>query len=77
MSHLANVLFVSGMLLRPILVYASDKLFDQLGLTPKQRDYSNIYKFGYVSSIKINKGDPLFPRLDASIEIPFIQDLMK
>lgn len=77
MTHLANVLFIAGMLMKPILVQSSDKLFDQLGLNVKQREYQNIYQFGCVSNIKINKGDPLFPRLDSAIEVPFIQELMK
>ena len=77
MSHLANVLYIAGMLMKPILVHASEKLFDQLGLNSSQREYQNVYKFGYVSNIKTNKGDPLFPRLDATIEVPFIQNLMK
>lgn len=77
MTHLANVLFVSGMLLKPTLVHASEKLFDQLGLNTSQRQYEKIYKFGSLSNIKISKGDPLFPRLDATIEVPYIQALMK
>lgn len=77
MSHLANVLFVAGMLFKPILVHASEKLFDQLGLNERQRDYENVRKFGCVANIKINKGDPLFPRLDSAIEVPYIQELMK
>jgi methionyl-tRNA synthetase len=77
MSHLANVLYIAGMLMKPILVHASEKLFDQLGLNSSQREYGNVYKFGYVSNLKTNKGDPLFPRLDAAIEVPFIQNLMK
>ena len=77
MTHLANVLFVSSMLMKPILVHAADKLFDQLGLSEAQRHYENIYSFGCVSNVKISKGDPLFPRLDATIEVPYIQGLMK
>ena len=77
MCHLANVLYIAGMLMKPILVHSSDKLFDQLGLNSSQREYQNVYKFGYVSNLKTNKGDPLFPRLDATIEVPFIQNLMK
>ena len=76
MSHLANSLFIAGMLLKPVLVTASDKLFDQLGLTEKDRVYENVYKFGSISGNKVNKGEQLFPRLDASIEVPYIQGLM-
>ena len=76
MHHLAMALFVSGMLLKPILVTSSDKLFDQLGLPVSKRSYSEIHNFGVLDNLKVNKGEQLFPRLDATIEVPFIQDLM-
>lgn len=77
MNHLANAIFIAGMLLKPVLVTASDKLFDQLGLDEKLRKYENVYKFGIVGDIKVNKGEQLFPRLDDAIEVAFIQEMMK
>lgn len=77
MNHLANAIFISGMLLKPVLVTASDKLFDQLGLSKELRKYENVYSFGIIGDIKVNKGEQLFPRLDALIEVPLIQEMMK
>ena len=76
MLHLSNSLYVAGMLLKPILVTASDKLFDQLGVTGDLLNYENVYKYGVTAGLKVEKKDQLFPRLDATIEVPFIQDLM-
>ena len=76
MQHLANTLYVAGMLLKPVLVTASDKLFDQLGATGDLLNYDNIYQYGRTGGLKVEKKDQLFPRLDASIEVPFIQELM-
>lgn len=76
MSHLANVLFVVGMLYKPVLVHASDKLFDQLNVPSELRVYDNVRKFGCIENIKINKGEPLFPRLDNEVEVNFIKDMM-
>jgi methionyl-tRNA synthetase len=76
MVHLANSLYVAGMLMKPVLVTASDKLFDQLGVTGDLLNYDNIYKYGVVSNLKVEKKDQLFPRLDAAVEVEYIQSLM-
>ena len=76
MVHLANSLYVAGMLMKPILVTASDKLFDQLGVTGDLLNYDNIYKYGVVGGLKVEKKDQLFPRLDAAVEVEYIQGLM-
>ena len=76
MNHLANAIYVASMLLKPVLVKASDKAFAQLGLGEEFYKYDNVYNFGCVGGQNVVKGDPLFPRLDAAIEVPFIQDLM-
>lgn len=76
MYHLAMSIFVCGMLLKPVLVKSSDRIFDQLGMPEDIRVYDNIHKYDILSNLKVNKGEQLFPRLDASIEVPFIQELM-
>ena len=76
MNHLATALFVAGNLLKPVLVTASDKLFAQLGLNPEDVKYDQVYDLSYIGGQTVNKGDQLFPRLDATIEVPFIQELM-
>ena len=76
MVHLANSLYVAGMLMKPVLVTASDKLFDQLGVTGDLLNYDNVYKYGVVGGLKVEKKDQLFPRLDAAVEVEYIQGLM-
>ena len=76
MVHLANTIYVAGMLMKPVLVTASDKLFDQLGVTGDLLKYEKIYEYGIVSNLKVEKKDQLFPRLDAAVEVEFIQNLM-
>ena len=76
MSHLAHVLFTAGMLLKPILVTKSDKIFDQLGLKEEGRVYENIHNAHLLDNVKVNKGEQLFPRLDAKKEIEAIVEMM-
>ena len=76
MNHLARAIFVASRLYHPVLVTASDKAFDQLGLDASKRDYSNIKDKHLLDNSVTVKGDPLFPRLDATIEVPFISNLM-
>ena len=76
MNHLANAIYIAGMLLKPVLTKASDKLFAQLGVSGDLLNYENVYKFGCVENVTVNKGDQLFPRLDVETEVGFIQELM-
>lgn len=76
MSHLVNVIYVSAILYQPVLVQASKLALDQLNVPFDLRDYNNIYNFGCVGGEKIEKGQPLFPRLDVDLEVSYIQDLM-
>jgi methionyl-tRNA synthetase len=76
MAHLANAIYLCGMLLSPILVTKSAKIFDQLGVPEAMRNYESATKFGSLSLVKVVKGDQLFPRLDTATEVQFIKDLM-
>jgi methionyl-tRNA synthetase len=64
------------MLLKPILVTASDKLFEQIGISGDLLNYESIYNYGKTAGLKVEKKDQLFPRLDGAIEIEFIQAMM-
>ncbi len=77
MSHLANILYISAMLLKPVLVNASDELFKQLGVPESLQKYECIREFGIIGDVDVTKGNPLFPRLDANVEIEWIASLMK
>ena len=76
MSHLANIIYLAGTLLSPILVTKSEKIYDQLGVDASMRNYECATKFGSLGGQTVNKGDQLFPRLDVEAEVQFIKDLM-
>ena len=77
MNHLAYSIYVASRLYHPVLVIASDKAFDQLGINEEERKYENIGNAHILDNHQVNKGEPLFPRLDPAIEVPFINELMK
>ncbi len=76
MNHLARAIYVASRLYHPVLVVASDSAFSQLGLTIEEADYKNIMDKHLLDNKITNKGNPLFPRLDPAIEVPFINELM-
>ena len=76
MAHLARVLFVVGTLLSPILVHKSVGIYDQLGLPEEKRVYDNVLNKGVMNGCKVNKGDPLFPRLNVEDEVKAIAEMM-
>ncbi len=77
MSHLANCLYVSAILLSPVLVHQSKGILDQLGVPEELRNYKSISKLGVIGNIKVNKGDQLFPRLEVNKEIEYVKSLMQ
>ena len=77
MAHLANVLYMSSILLKPVLIHTADKALDALGVRDELRKYENVYNFGVLSNVKVNKTEPLFPRLDNNIEVEYIKNLMQ
>lgn len=75
MSHLAHVLLIAGMLLKPIFVTKSSRIFTFLGYE-NDPDYEVISKFGALNGHKVIKGEALFPRLDSEKEIAEIAAMM-
>ena len=76
MSHLAYIIFVGTKLLEPILVEKAPKIYEQLGLSTQEADYSNILNEHILDNHKVVKGEVLFPRLDVNKEVEFIKGLM-
>lgn len=76
MSHLAYVLFVASVLLKPVLVLKADKALDQLGVKAESRDYKKILDASTIDRCVVSKGEQLFPRLDVPVEVEYIQSLM-
>ncbi len=77
MTHLANAIFTAAKLYEPVLVEGSKKVYEQLGIPESKQGYETVYSFGSIENCKVvEKGTPIFPRLDASIEVPYIASLM-
>ena len=76
MNHLARVLFEAGMLLKPILITKSDKIFDQLGVPADKRIYEAMHDLSWMDGIMSAKGEQLFPRLDQAQEEAAIAEMM-
>ena len=74
MARLAHVVYASALFLSPILVEKSPIVYATLGL--ERGDYEDIERFGALNGKQINKGDVLFPRLDAEKENEAIVAMM-
>jgi len=76
MRHLSEVLRIVAVLIKPVLTQTSVKIFDQLGL--EEEHTFNDLAFGKlkVKTKVIEKGVPVFPRLDTEEETAFIKQRM-
>ncbi|GLL52193.1 methionine--tRNA ligase [Tetragenococcus halophilus] len=77
MVHLAENLRITAILLQPIMVETSTKIFKQLGLDeePKGLQELRFGEFPHDTKV-VSKGSPIFPRLDAEAEVAYIQNKM-
>ena len=76
MNHLANAIYVANTLLQPVLVETTSKVYDLLGVPEELRNFESIREFGKLGNVQVTKSNPLFPRLDAEVEVPYIASLM-
>lgn len=79
MTHLVLSLRVIANLLKPVLIETSDRILDQIGLSGLQQGQWDDLSFETdLSGVTvIEKGEPIFPRLDVEEEVQKIQDSMK
>ncbi|PAY11385.1 methionine--tRNA ligase [Bacillus sp. 7705b] len=78
MYHLAESLRISAVLLQPFLTKTPVKMFEQLGITADAlKAWDSITAFGQLKDTKVQKGEPLFPRLEAEEEIAYIKGKMQ
>ncbi|WP_323680843.1 methionine--tRNA ligase [Listeria welshimeri] len=80
MTHLAENLRIIAVLLQPFLTRTSGEIFLQLGLQEENlKKWDSIYGYGEIpaGTTVVKKGTPIFPRLDAEVEVTYIQDEMK
>ncbi|QPC47965.1 methionine--tRNA ligase [Mangrovibacillus cuniculi] len=80
MVHLAEALRQTAVLLQPFLVVTPTAIFTQLGLqNPTNQSWESIEEFGQIpeGTTVVEKGEPVFPRLDSEEEVAFIKDKMQ
>lgn len=79
MAHLADSLRIIGIMLQPILTETPKKIFEQLGITnPEATKWESAYELGFIQAgSQINKGKPIFPRLDVEKETEAIKAFMQ
>lgn len=74
MVHLALLIKQATLLLQPTLVETPTKVLTQLGI--QNVAYSAILDIDTVVGCHVFKGEVLFPRLDAKLEVPYLEDMM-
>lgn len=74
--HLAESLRVVAALLQPFMRKTSEQIFTQLGLTATEISLENL-KFGHEFTANVvEKGTPIFPRLEVDDEVAYIKEQM-
>lgn len=77
MVHLAASLRVIAVLIQPIMTHAPKEIFEQLGLDTANMAIEELnYSDFPMDSVVVEKGTPIFPRLDVEEEIAYIKDQM-
>ncbi|WP_026770991.1 methionine--tRNA ligase [Sediminibacillus sp. JSM 1682029] len=79
MAHLAESLRKAAVLLRPFLTETPDRIFSQIGIEEEAcKEWESLKQDGLIApGTKVQKQDPIFPRLDAEKEVQIIKDMMK
>ncbi|ANI98474.1 methionine--tRNA ligase [Pediococcus pentosaceus] len=77
MNHLAESLRVIAILIQPMMTQSPTKIFAQLGLDVNQLELQGL-KFGEIPADTkvVEKGTPIFPRLDVEKEVEFLKNQM-
>ncbi|WP_454920094.1 methionine--tRNA ligase [Abiotrophia defectiva] len=78
MNHLAEALRLVAHLSRPFMTQAPAKIFEQLGLNDQMNlDFTQLVYGAFPAGASVvAKGTPIFPRLDAELEVTYIQEAM-
>ena len=79
MVHLAESLRRIAVLIKPFLTQTPDKIFEQLNIKDDSlKTWDSLETFGLIpSGTKVEKGNPIFPRLDIKEEVEFIKAEMQ
>jgi methionyl-tRNA synthetase len=75
MSHLAESLRRTAILLTPFLTQTPGKIFSQLNIEDESlKSWESLEEFGKIPAMtKVSKGEPIFPRLEMKDEIEYIK----
>lgn len=81
MYVLAESQRISSVLLRPFLTKTPQLIWQQLGIAdevlPRLTAWESVQTFGHLpAGTKVQKGEPMFPRLDVEAEVAFIVEAM-
>ena len=80
MAHLVESLRIVAILITPAMTQTANKIFEQLGIKGEEyKKYDTIKNLGATTTnLKVvEKGEPIFMRLDAAEEIEYIKNKMK
>src|SRR5690625_1423801 len=79
MAHLAESLRKIAVLLQPFLTEAPKEIFKQLGVADESLQIGDsLYKQNVIKEgTRVQKGQPLFPRLEVDEEVETIQKMMR
>ncbi len=79
MYHLIENLRKIAILIKPFMKDTADNIFRQIGIQEKDRkDWKNLKEYDKIEKAKvIEKGEPIFMRLNAEEEVEFLKNIMK
>jgi methionyl-tRNA synthetase len=80
MNNLAESLRQIAVLLQPFMTTAPKQIIEQLGLDESMLAWDTVETFGNVipANVKVvEKGVPIFPRLDVEVEVAYIREQMQ
>lgn len=79
MVHLAETLRRIAILLQPFLTQTPVKIFEQLNIQDEElKSWKGLEEFGAIpAGTKVQKGEPIFPRLELDKEIEYIKEKMQ
>ena len=76
--HLAESLRVVSILIQPFMTKTPTRIWDQLNVSEDVTSWSSLKDFGQLKpGVKVNKGEPIFPRLDVAEEVAHIVKTME
>jgi methionyl-tRNA synthetase len=78
MYHLAESIRIVSVLIQPFMTETPEKIWKQLGLKDKNiTEWESRKEFGAIpAETAVEKGDPIFPRLETEVEVEFIKNSM-